>query len=454
MSKQHTTDTIAAQATPLGLGGIGIIRVSGPMVKSIARTVLNKNIAARIVNFCNFFSGDGKIIDQGLAIYFVSPYSFTGEDVLELQGHGGNIVMDILLQRILGLGARIAQPGEFLKRAFLNRKLNLTQVEAVADLINASSSQAAYNAMRSLQGEFSQRITNLSAQLIGLRVHIEAMIDFAEEESVENATFCKQDLNNILQQINSLKMIARQGMVLREGVTMILIGNTNAGKSSILNYLSGQSVAIVTDIPGTTRDILRVLIRIDGSPVNLLDTAGFHDKPDPIEAEGIRRAWEEIKKADHVLLVVDAVVTKTRNALELSAPFFKKLPEHAKITILYNKIDLTKEKAQIVTEGKISSIYLSVKTKQGLDLLYEHLKTCIGGLVAIEDGFSARRRHLDILDKTEECLKRINSDLVINNIELTAAELREAHHILGEITGEFTSNDLLNKIFSEFCVGK
>lgn len=452
---KYDTDTIAAQATPPGRGGVGIIRISGPKVLSITHAVLNKNVEARIANFCNFFAQDRNIIDQGYAVYFSSPHSFTGEDVLELHGHGGQVVMDILLQRVLELGARLARPGEFLERAFLNHKLDLTQVEAVADLIDASSSQAAQNAVRSLQGEFSKKIQAILAQLVKLRVHIEATIDFVEEEDIKQGSFdYKQDLFNILQQIKLLKETARQGMILREGITVVITGNTNAGKSSLLNYFSGRDTAIVTDIPGTTRDILRVWVQIDGLPVNLLDTAGLHDKPDLIEAEGIRRAWEEMKQADHVLLVVDAATTKTRNALELNADFLKVLPTYASFTVLYNKIDLTGENARIVPGEKINSIYLSVKTGQGLDMLRQHLKIC-AGFTGIEGGFSARRRHLDVLDRVEKCLRKVESDLnTAHDIELIAEELRGAQSVLKEITGEFAPDDLLSKIFSEFCVGK
>lgn len=452
---KYKTDTIAAQATPPGRGGVGIVRISGPKVLSIAEAIFNKKIEARTANFCNFFTHDKKVIDQGIAIYFAAPHSFTGEEVLELQGHGGQVVMDLLLQRVLELGARLAKPGEFLERAFLNNKLDLTQVEAVADLINASSSQAAQNAMRSFQGEFAREVNELLNQLIKLRVYVESTIDFVEEEEIERFAFnYKQELENILHQLAKLQKTARQGMILQEGITVVIAGDPNVGKSSLLNYFSGQDTAIVTNIPGTTRDILRIWVQANGLPINFLDTAGFHDKPDLVEAEGIKRAWEEIKKADHILLVVDAAANKIREPLKLGADFLKLLPEHTRLTVLYNKIDLTGEREQLIKGERVDSIYISVKTRQGLDLLQQHLKDS-AGFCSIGDGFSARKRHLDALSQTEKSLQNIGNDpSIINNVELIAEELKEAQQALGEITGKFTSDDLLNRIFSEFCLGK
>ena len=454
--KTNTGNTIVAQATPPGRGGVGIIRVSGSEALPIAQEILGKNISARTVNFCNFFAQDKKIIDHGIAIYFSAPQSFTGEDVLELHGHGSQVVMDILLQRVLELGARLAKPGEFTERAFLNHKLDLVQIEAIADLINATTQKAAQNAARSLQGEFSRRINRLVALLIELRARIEATIDFVEEEDIEKITSApfNKEVEDILCKIGELKNGAKQGMILRDGITVVITGDTNAGKSSLLNCLSGQDVAIVTDIPGTTRDVLRVWIQIDGLPVNLLDTAGLHDKPDLIEAEGIRRAWEEVKKADHVLLVVDASTNSDRSPRELGVDFLKVIPEHNHFTVLYNKIDLTREGVKITKNDGIDCIYLSVKEKQGLSLLKKHLKDS-AGVCAIEDGFSARRRHLDSLERAEKFLQNIKCDLLKSNeAELIAEELRRAQNALGEITGEVTTDDLLDKIFAEFCVGK
>ncbi|MBU0745088.1 MAG: tRNA uridine-5-carboxymethylaminomethyl(34) synthesis GTPase MnmE [Gammaproteobacteria bacterium] len=453
---KNKTETIAAKATPPGRGGVGIIRVSGPMVLSITHEILGKSIKARIVNSSNFFSTDKKIIDQGLAIYFSAPQSFTGEDVLELHGHGGQVVMDLLLQRVLDLGARLAKPGEFIERGFLNHKLDLIQVEAVADLINASSSQAAQNAARSLQGEFSKKINKLVADLIDIRVSIEAAIDFVEEEEVEKTipNDFERKICDVLGQIKELKNKSKQGILLRDGINVVITGDTNAGKSSLLNCFSGQDTAIVTDIPGTTRDVLHVWTQLDGLPLNLLDTAGFNDKPDLIEVEGIRRAWEEIKKADHVLLMIDGDVNRNRNSMELSSAVLKEIPDNCHLTVLYNKIDLTGEPEKISKEGGINTVYLSAQTGQGIDLLKEHLKDK-AGFCTIEDGFSARVRHLDALDKAEKYLENINNDLLVSSkIEIIAQELNNAQMVLGEITGEVTPDDLLGKIFSEFCVGK
>ena len=450
------TSTIAAQATSPGRSGVGIIRVSGPSTKIIAREILGKDIVARSAVFCNFFSKDRKIIDQGLAIYFSAPQSFTGEDVLELHGHGGQVIMDLLLRRILELGARLANPGEFTERAFLNRKLDLIQTEAIADLINAATEKAAQNAMRSLQGDFSKQINKLVALLIELRAQIEAAIDFAEEAEIEksaNQNFIN-NINNISLQIKQLKNTAKQGVILRDGVTAVITGNPNAGKSSLFNCLSGQDAAIVTNIPGTTRDVLRAWIQIDGLPVNVLDTAGLHDQPDLIEEEGIRRAWEEIKKADHVLLVVDASANQERDLNKLTKDFLKIISPKNSFTVLYNKIDLTGEEAKIIKGNNIDSIYLSTKTGSGLDLLKQHLKAK-SGFCDAADGFSARRRHLDALERAENYLQNIQNDLLDSNkLELIAEELKHAQQALGEITGEVTVDDLLNKIFSEFCVGK
>lgn len=472
---QFTSDTIAAQATPPGRGGVGIIRVSGPGSFLIAQTILNKTPRARHAHFCNFFSHDQKVIDQGLVIYFSAPHSFTGEDVLELHGHGGQAVMDLLLQRVLELGARLARPGEFMERAFLNRKLDLVQAEAVADLINAATSQAAQNAARSLVGKFSCEINKIVAQLIEVRAQIEAAIDFVEEEDVleidapdssfsHDAKRWSQLINTILPQVAQLKSDAMQGVILREGVTVVIVGNPNAGKSSLLNCLSGQDTAIVTDIPGTTRDVLRTWIQIDGLPIHVLDTAGLHEQPDVVEQEGIRRAWEEIKKADHVLLMVDAAAESKCAPDVVSEKFLKTIPGGSKLTVLYNKIDLTKEAARIEKINNIDCLYLSVKTGAGINLLQKHLKES-AGLQIEENVFGARRRHVDSLARAEKALQNAERDLArttvvepvattATTIELIAEELKQAQRALGEITGEVTTEDLLGKIFSEFCVGK
>ncbi|CAL7960604.1 5-carboxymethylaminomethyluridine-tRNA synthase GTPase subunit [Gammaproteobacteria bacterium] len=450
-----TSDTIAAPATPPGRGGVGIVRISGSLALSIAQTILKKTPKTQYVNFCNFFSASGKIIDQGLAIYFCAPRSFTGEDILELHCHGGPVIMDLLLQRVLMLGARMAKPGEFMERAFLNHKIDLIQAEAVADLIDAASSQAAQNAVRSLQGEFSRQVNKLLTMLIKLRAPLEATIDFPEDEETEKLAIESLDPNisNILLQIKQLKNTAKQGAILRDGVTVVIAGKPNAGKSSLFNCLSGQETAIVTAIPGTTRDVLHARIQIDGLPINLLDTAGLRDQPDIIEGEGIRRAWEEIKKADHVLLVVDAFTRLDRDPAKLWHDFFGVMPKHAHFTVLYNKIDLQSEEAKIVKINNMECIYLSVKTQAGLNLLKQHIKNS-AGFHAVENGFSARRRHLDALDQAEKHLLNAQHILLTGSFELVAEDLVQAQRSLGEITGEFTADDLLEKIFSEFCLGK
>ncbi len=455
MKRSPSTDTIAAQATPLGRGGVGIVRISGSLALPIAEAILKKTPEARRVNFCKFFSADGEIIDQGLALYFQAPHSFTGEEVLELHCHGGPLLIDLLLQRVLALGARMARPGEFMERAFLNRKIDLVQAEATADLIDAATSQAAQNAVRSLQGEFSAQVNQLLTSLIGLRTHLEALIDFPEEEEIEKLAQGQfgEEIDNILLKVEELKNTAKQGVILREGITVVIAGKPNAGKSSLFNYLSGREAAIVTDIPGTTRDVLHAQVQIDGMPINLLDTAGLRDQPDVIEGEGIRRAWEEIKKADHVLLVVDAFANPNRDPDKLWADFFGVMPKHAHFTVLYNKIDLIGEEPRVIKTDNADSIYLSVKTQQGLDLLRQHLKKS-AGFHSVENGFSARRRHLDALDKAEKHLQNAQQILSVGTLELVAEDLTQAQRALGEITGEFTPDDLLAKIFSEFCLGK
>jgi len=445
-----TGDTITAQATPPGRGGVGIVRISGSSSFSIAEKILGKKIKAREAVFCDFLDGENKIIDRGLAIYFSAPNSFTGEDVLELQGHGGQVVMDLLLQRVLELGARLAEPGEFTQRAFLNKKLDLTQVEAIADLINASTADAARNAMRSLGGEFSRKVDELTKSLMELRAKVEASIDFVEEGDVSSAASenIKTDVNNLLLKIKNLQGVAKQGVIVQEGITVVITGNVNAGKSSLLNLLSGEDRAIVTNIPGTTRDVLRAHVQLDGLLVNLLDTAGLHDKPDLIEEEGIHRARKEIKKADHILVVVDASLSNKRDPKGEIKNFAEFVPGGGRVTVLYNKVDLTGDNAKAEKIDGIDCVFFSAKTGAGVDLLKKHLKTS-AGMYTIEQGFSARRRHLNALGRAEKHLQNIGEPL-----EVWAEELKEAQNILGEVTGKVTTEDILDKIFSEFCVGK
>lgn len=452
---QIDQDTIAAQVTPPGRGGVGIVRVSGLLVPIIAEQILGKIPEVNQACFCNFFDADKKVIDQGIAIRFQQPHSFTGEDVLELHGHGGIIIMDLLLHRVLQLGARLAKPGEFSLRAFLNNKIDLIEAEATADLIGAASDQAARNAVRSLQGEFSKQIHIVVAALVEIRAHLEYAIDFPEEEfGTISLNKIDRDLMHIINLLHQIQTVAFQGIVLRDGITVVICGKPNVGKSSLLNSLSGEDRAIVTEVPGTTRDILHACMQVDGMPIHLLDTAGLRDTIDLVESEGIKRAWAEISHADHILLVVDAKDDQSRDPAKLWSELFSSLPKKANFSVIYNKIDLTHEPAQIVANNEICCIYLSIKTGAGMDLLKQHLKES-AGFKNIEGGFSARRRHLEALKRATAYLEKAHQALRLGSmVEITADDLNRAHRALGEITGEFTTDDLLEKIFSEFCVGK
>ncbi|MBB71743.1 MAG: tRNA uridine-5-carboxymethylaminomethyl(34) synthesis GTPase MnmE [Legionellales bacterium] len=450
-----TSDTITAQATPPGRGGVGIIRVSGPKAATIADAMLGALPAPRSAHYQAFKDADGSVIDMGLALYFPGPNSFTGEDVLELHGHGGPVVMDRLLQRVVSLGARIARPGEFSERAFLNDKIDLAQAEAIADLIDASSEQAARSAIRSLQGAFSAEIQRLVEAVIHLRMYVEAAIDFPDEE-VDFLSDGKitSDLNQIITTLDGVLSQAKQGALLREGMTVVIAGKPNAGKSSLLNALSGRESAIVTDIPGTTRDLLREHILIDGIPLHIVDTAGLRESPDVVEQEGVKRAWAEIANADRVLLVVDAKDTTETDPDKLWPAYAEHdLPEKA-VTVIQNKIDELGQTPAVFHEDKHVVIKLSVKTGAGLDELRHHLKHCVGAETA-EGGFIARRRHLDALNRARELL--IHGQDQFNSMEageLLAEDLRQVQDALGEITGTFTPDDLLGRIFSSFCIGK
>ena len=449
-------DTIAAQATAPGRGGVGIVRVSGPLALTIAEQVLHLSPKPRYAHYGQFFAEDHQVIDQGIALYFPGPNSFTGEDVLELQAHGGPVVMDFLLKRVIALGARPARPGEFSERAFLNDKIDLAQAEAIADLINSTSEQAAQCAMRSLQGVFSARIQALVERLIQLRIYVEAAIDFPEEEIDFLADGkVQQDLLEIIDDLKTVQAEAHQGSLMREGMQVVIAGKPNAGKSSLLNALAGRETAIVTDIAGTTRDVLREHIHIDGMPLHIIDTAGLRDAPDQVERIGIDRAWQEIHKADRILMVVDSSETHAQTPAEIWPEFVAQLNDASKITVIRNKIDLQAESPHIQNESDHSLIALSAKHGQGIELLREHLKTCIGFSNTTEGGFMARRRHLDAL---ERCYQQLQQGLVqlegYSAGELLAEDLRMAQQSLGEITGEFTPDDLLGRIFSSFCIGK
>ncbi len=446
------SDTVTAIATPPGRGGVGIVRVSGPAAPAIAAALLGAVPSPRHAVFRRFRAGDGEVIDEGIALYFPAPHSFTGEDVLELQGHGGPVVMDLLLARALELGARLARPGEFSERAFLNDKLDLAQAEAIADLIASDTAAAARAALRSLQGEFSQRVNSLVESLIELRMYVEAAIDFPEEEIdfLADGVIVGR-LRTLREQLNALQATAGQGRLLRDGMTVVIAGRPNAGKSSLLNHLAGREAAIVTAIPGTTRDVLREHISIDGMPLHVIDTAGLRDSDDPVEREGIRRAWAEIAAADRILMVVDDQLGLTAEERTLR----ERLPADTPVTVAYNKIDLS-GRAPVVRSGAWGmEILLSAKTEAGLDLLREHLKSCMGYHGGGEGTFMARRRHLEALERATAALERAAYQLeVVRAGELVAEELREAQNALAEITGEFTSNDLLSRIFASFCIGK
>ncbi len=449
-------DTITAQATPPGRGGVGIVRVSGPLVTTISRDILKTELKPRYAYYGPFFDADNQEIDQGIALYFPGPNSFTGEDVLELQGHGGPVIVDLILKRVKALGARLANPGEFSERAFLNDKLDLTQAEAIADLIDSSSEQAARCAIRSLQGEFSNRIHQLVEALINLRIFVEAAIDFPEEE-IDFLADGKvlNDLKSILEKVEAVQAEAKQGSLLREGMSVVIAGRPNAGKSSLLNALAGKETAIVTDIAGTTRDILREHIHIDGMPLHIIDTAGLRDTADEVERIGIDRAWEEIRKADRVLLMVDSQSIKTDAPEQIWPEFVHQLPESSRITVIRNKADLSGEVVGQHEAHDHTTITLSAKKQKGVDLLRNHLKETMGFNTTTEGGFMARRRHLDALEKAHELLQTGLNQLEFNRAgELLAEDLRQAQNSLNEITGTFTSDDLLGRIFSSFCIGK
>ena len=450
-------DTIVAQATPIGRGGVGILRVSGPLASKVAEAVLGKTLTPRMANYLPFKDSNGETLDQGIALFFKAPNSFTGEDVLELQGHGGQVILDILLKRILEVeGVRIARAGEFSEQAFLNDKLDLAQAEAIADLIDATSEQAARSALKSLQGEFSNKINQLVDSVIYLRTYVEAAIDFPDEE-IDFLADGKIEghLNDIIQQLNGVRQEAKQGAILREGMKVVIAGRPNAGKSSLLNALAGREAAIVTDIAGTTRDVLREHIHIDGMPLHIIDTAGLREASDEVERIGIARAWEEIVQADQVLLMIDSTKQKVDEFKAEWAEFLAKLPPNMPVTVIRNKVDLSGEPEGLEQLENFTLIRLSAQTKVGVDLLRDHLKKSMGYQSSTEGGFLARRRHLQALEEAAEHLARGHVQLTqFFAGELLAEELRMVQNALSEITGQFTSDDLLRNIFSSFCIGK
>jgi tRNA modification GTPase len=446
------TDTIVAAATPPGRGGVGVVRLSGPAAQRIATVVLGTLPPARRAVFAAFRDAEHQSIDAGLALFFPGPHSYTGEDVVEFHGHGGPVILDTLIARLVALGARRANPGEFTQRAFLNDKLDLAQAEAVADLIDAGSREAARAAMRSLQGEFSTMIQVLTGAVIELRTHVEAAIDFPEEELDFLADpALAERLATVRQHFAAVTRSAGQGRLLRDGMTVVLAGAPNAGKSSLLNRLAGYDAAIVTAVPGTTRDVLRERIHVDGMPLHILDTAGLRVALDAVEEEGIRRAQLEMARADRVLFVIDGAQDPTARAYrELAGT----LPAQVPVTLVYNKADVMDASAISAPPG-VPRIEVSALTGQGLDSLRAHLKSSMGYFTLESGSVSARQRHIEALDRARASVEEAARVLKETRAgELVAQELRAAQRALDEIGGEFTNEDLLGRIFSSFCIGK
>ena len=460
------TDTICAIATPVGRSGIGIVRLSGPDVAKACEELLGFLPSPRHAHYCDFLDADQTVIDQGVAIYYQSPDSFTGEDILELQGHGGVYVLNAVLERVLSLDIRLAGPGEFSERAFLNDKIDLLQAEAIADLIDANSKQAVQSAMRTLRGQFSELVHHLVTMLTTIRVSVEAAIDFSDEDiDLMADAKVEESIEETLNQISGVYAQAQQGALLKDGLQVVITGIPNAGKSSLLNALSGIDSAIVTDIPGTTRDLLKEEISIDGMPIHIIDTAGLRTSDNIVEIEGVKRTHGAIETADQILLVFDCTapeqdvdkVLQPLNLAEKSADSIESIL--TRCTLIYNKIDLldnAPSKDTILYKNKeLSKIHLSAKQGTGIGMLRDHLKTCAGFRPTEETAFVARERHLAELKKAEKLIK--NSLLQLSkgsHLELVAEDLRLAQNHLSTITGEFTSDDLLGEIFSSFCIGK
>lgn len=456
------TDTIAAIATAPGRAGVGIIRLSGKHAVAIAKTIMANVPPVNVAKLRRFVNSQGDVIDEGLVLYFKQPNSFTGEDVVELHAHGGPVVLDMLLNLLIQSGARIAKPGEFTERAFLNDKLDLAQAEAIADLIDASSQQAVIAAQRSLQGEFSAKVYGIVEELIKLRVYVEAAIDFPEEEiDFLSDGRISTDVVRIKQKLQQILSSAQQGALLREGMQLVLAGLPNAGKSSLLNCLSGSDTAIVTDQPGTTRDVLSTTISLDGLPLHIIDTAGLRDSADIIEQEGVKRAWQQINQAHRILYVVDSSLglqQQDSNVLDL-------FPTNIKITLVFNKLDLIEETAELIENSLVvldkiksnidSTVQVSTVNGVGIDGLKKHLKQAMGYQNNGEGVYLARRRHLAAVEKALHYVRHGEEQLKTYQAgELLAADLFEAQNQLASITGKFTSDDLLGEIFSSFCIGK
>lgn len=448
-------DTIAAIATPAGRGGIGIVRISGPRALHIAATITGSKLVERRARHCRFSTTNGDAIDDGIALFFAAPGSFTGEDVVELQGHGGPLVMDALLGTALAAGARLAGPGEFSLRAFLNGRMDLAQAEAVADLIDASSQAAVRAAVRSLRGEFSRAVNGIAEGLFDLRCFVEAAMDFPDEEIDflgDGEVLAR--LEALIGSLQELVQASRQGVIVREGVSVLLLGEVNAGKSSLLNLLAKEDAAIVTHLPGTTRDVVERHVELDGLPVKVVDTAGLRESGDEIEREGIRRALARCEEAERVLVMVDA-----RHGTEVSLEAL--FPQHARAlpmdrtSVLRNKIDLTGEAASLTVHDGMPVIALSVLSGAGIELLRRHLGDVVGFGAQSEQTFIARRRHVEALNRALEELKAGRKQLRGECAgELLAENLRAAHRDLGEITGKVSNDELLGRIFARFCIGK
>lgn len=453
-ARQAVSDTIVAAATPPGRGGVAIVRISGAATAQIAQAILGMLPSARLATTAGFRAADGSLIDRGLALYFPAPHSYTGECVLELHGHAGPVVVETLIRRALALGARRAQPGEFTQRAYLNGKLDLAQAEAVADLIDAASESAARAALRSLQGEFSDRVRALNETLGQLRAYVEVAIDFAEEEiDFLSDRSLNQRLGQARGQLDALQAGSRQGRLLTEGMTIVIAGRPNVGKSTLLNRLAGYEAAIVTDIAGTTRDVLREHIQLDGMPLHVLDTAGLRTAADSIEAEGIRRAHAAMAAADRILFVVDAATDPQATAWREQR---HQLPAGVPVSMVLNKIDLTSGAMPVLDADAHmpAVIRVSALSGEGVDALREHLKTCMG-FEATGSAISARARHVEALGQVALHLAEAERQLGARPApELVAEELRRAQQALSEIVGEHTSEELLGRIFASFCIGK
>jgi tRNA modification GTPase len=446
---QPNADTIAAVATGQGRGGVGVVRISGPDIQALAKGILGGLPKARHATFGNFLDDKGDTLDQGIALYFPAPHSYTGEEVLELQGHGGPAVLQMLLQRCLDLGARLAQPGEFTHRAFLNDKLDLAQAESVADLIDANTTEAARSAMRSLRGEFSAAIHDLVEGLIHLRMLVEALLDFPEEQ-VDAVDLKRRDelLNDIRLKLQRTLDSAKQGSLLREGAHVVIAGQPNVGKSSLLNRLSGEEVALVSHIPGTTRDVIRQDIQICGMPFHIMDTAGLRATQDTVENLGIARTHQTLHRADLILLLLDAsqgMTVEDKSILD-------DLPAEIPHLLIYNKADLTRGLASYNIATHDDFVLVSAKTGEGMEELRGKLLEAVGWRDQESGSFMARERHLQALTQARTHLEQ--AQIVLASAELFAEELRMAQRVLNEITGEFTADDLLGEIFSRFCVGK